>query len=150
MKNLLVLLGMVGLLAFTASMAFGTGATIAVPWYVNDFGGEMGSDWDTWLVCKNVWSAPITLTVDYYDNSDYTTIATSETVLLASGAVNSLYTGTPANCTFGYCMGKNADRGSIILRWPTPSGNAKAEMQGFVNLLDLFNGTAAGVNFLYK
>ena len=151
MKKYVVFFSMVGLLAYAASMSFGAGKTIAVPWFVNDFNGVMGFDFDTWFSVKNITNSTVALTVDYYDNSDYLTIATSETVVLAAGGVYPCYTGKPAQARpAGYGMGPNCDRGSAIIRWPDQGGADRTQMQGFIQMIQVTLGAISGVNFDYK
>ena len=151
MKKFLVFFSMIGLLAYAASMAFGAGQTIAVPWFVNDYNGVPNFDWDTWFSVKNVSGSSVALTVDYYDNSNYLVIATSETVVLGPGAVYPVYTGKPAQAKpAGYGMGPNCDRGSANIRWPDQGISARAVMQGFIQMVQINLGALSGVNFDYK
>ena len=135
-------------LAFAAGLAFGVGETINIPWFVNDINGIQAAYEDTWITAKNVTDFTFTLTVDYYDNSDYLTIATSDTMLLVPGAVVPIYTGKPA---YTYNMKDNCDRGSLVMRWPNQTpGDAQAELQGYMSLISWNNGNAQGINFVYK
>lgn len=154
MKKVLITLSMVGLLAYAASMSFGAGQTIQVPWFFNDENGVMGFFWDTWFSCKNLTYNTFALTVDYYDDSDYLTIATSETVLLVPGGVYPVYTGKPAmaKAQGGYGMGPNCDRGSAVIRWPDQPGygGARGQVQGYIQFVAIDLGAISGINFEYK
>ncbi len=137
-------------LLLAASMAFGVvGNTINFPWFVNDFPGTQATLEDTWVTVKNVTDETFTVTVDYYDDSDYTTIATSDTIYLTPGAAYAYYTGKAAR---DFSMNNNADRGSLVLRWPSPydSSEARSEVQGYGAIFYWHIGMAIGITFIYE
>ena len=157
MKKLIISSTMLGALVLVAAMAYGAGNTLAIPWFVNDPNGVFTSNYDTWITLKNVTNRTITLTLDYYDNGDYTQIATTDTVVVPSQGVGAIYTGKPAysqDLPFigtGFRMGTNCDMGSINVRWPDPDTKfAREEITGYVGIENFDAGTGLGINFTYS
>ena len=155
MKKLIIASTMVAYLVVSAAVAFGVGQTIAIAWFVNDFNGVFFSDFDTWLTLKNVTGDYITLTLDYYDDSNFLTIATTDTVVVAPQGVSAYYTGKAAynqDFTFigdGFNMGNAADRGSINIRFPDQGLPGANVIQGYQGISDYVSQQGLGLNLQY-
>lgn len=158
MKKLLVLSTMISSLVLAAAVAFGAGQlTLPIAWYVNDANGEFRVGDDTWFVLKNNANDFVTLTLDYYDDSDVTSIATTDTVVLDPQGFGFVYTGqvaTSINYSFvgpGYGLGAGGDRGSVIIRWDNTTGATKARqvITGYQTIENFDAGSSFGINFSY-
>jgi hypothetical protein len=151
MKKFIIGSCMVISLAFAAKMAFATPGqlVIPVPWYINDFQGIQRSDYDSWLQLKNITDTEITYYIDYFDNSNFLLVATTDTLTIVPQGGTAYYTGR-ASLTFG--MGANADKGSMNIRWdPVTSGNTnRQETRGYFNFIYWGGGYfAVATNFDY-
>jgi len=163
MKKFLVLSTMAVALVVAASLAFA--GTIFIPWFINDdftgTYGEPGQGYDTWFVIKNVNATDtLTIYIEYYDNSDYLTVATTQSGTFLPKDVKAVYTGNVAGSGFtddfggvGYNMGTNCDKGSIVIYWADTGNPAKEDVQGYEGI-EQYTGTwviggSMAVSFIY-
>ena len=130
MKKVTLISGMVLTMMLAVGVAFGD-FTVFIPWFKNDNGGVYESGYDTWVTFRNVTNTTVTVTLDFYDNSNYLAIATTVTVELVPFASTSYYTGAPSST---YNMGANGDRGNINITWPEVDGlhSPRQEVLGFI------------------
>lgn len=135
-------------LVISAGLAISAEKNIFVPWFVNDPYGIQKSLFDTWIQLKNITNDTITLYIDYYDDSNYYVVATTDTLQLVPGAGEAYYTGV---ASYTYSMLGTADRGSINVRWEevTTSVDAKDEILGYLSYNNWSGGFGLGINFVY-
>jgi hypothetical protein len=138
-----------------AALAFGAGSTIPVPWFVNDPDGVFYFDFDTWLTLKNNTQDYITLTLDYYDDSNFFSECTIDTVAVPPKGVSAVFTGIPAydeDLTWlgpGFHLGAACDRGSINVRWPKVTVKARQAIAGYESIHDYVAAHGLGINLVY-
>ena len=134
MKKIALISAMALTLMLAAGIAFGS-FTIYVPWFINDNGGVYQSSYDTWLTFRNVTSGTVLVTLDFYDNSDYLTIATTVTVELDPLGAKTYDTGLPARTDAGdsnaYAMGANCDRGVLNIWWTEVGTKPREDVLGY-------------------
>ena len=137
MRKIALLSSMVLTLMLAVGLVVGDNFTIFVPWFLNDNGGVFQSQFDSWLSFRNVSPNTVTVTVEFFDNSDWA-LATTVTIELTSGQTRSYDTGTPARNPAldppwaGYNMGANCDRGNINIVWPEVGANPRADVLGYI------------------
>lgn len=147
MKRIVIATVMLSMV-LSAGIAISAELNIFVPWFVNDPYGIQKSLFDTWIQLKNVTDSTITMNIDYYDDSNYFVVATTDTITLVPGAGEAYYTGV---MSYTYSMLGNADRGSINCRWEeiTPGSEAKDEILGYLSYNNWSGGFGLGINFVY-
>ena len=140
MKKAFAAISMLGVLMLVAAVA--VAGTMNITWFVNSPPDQ--NRFVTWVTLKNVTASELTVTLDYYDNDDWTTIATSPTVVLAPGETTAINSANQWQDTVN-----NTNMGSIVVHWPLADGNEKSEVQGYVNILNNTSGYSTGVMFIY-
>ena len=134
------------------SLVIATGGVFAqtqlealVPWFINDNTGVMGTGYDTWVQVKNITDDTITFYVDYYDDDDFTTVATTDTFVLVTQASEAYYTGKAAR---DYSMGTAGQKGTMNIRWDTVAGtNPPDDMRGYISVIKWGDGFSFATNF---
>ena len=146
MKKFTIATALVLSLAVVWGVAFAAECSVTVAWFVNDANGLQASDFDSWVTLKNTAAYDTTLYLDYYDDGDYSVVATTDTLEMITQAGKAYYTGTAAR---DYGMGDLAERGTLNVRWSDCAATADSatDMLGYVTVINWNAGYAFATNF---